>query len=181
MSKKPDAAICDVYGGDFVTFAKQAAPLGYFKAIHHRLADGAEVGTIDEAQALGNDHPCSIWSDTYDPAIWTGNAPAAHKDYVKKLKAFMHPKYGSGWAIMGYSAIVALPDAIKKAGGTNEQKVSKALEGLTLNTLFGKRTINAKTHETEVGECWGEMVKEAAYPFAVMQQPKYINPAPFLK
>src|SRR5712692_8714118 len=31
MAKKPDAVFCDVYGGDFVTFAKQAGPLGYFK------------------------------------------------------------------------------------------------------------------------------------------------------
>ena len=42
-----------VFGGDFVTFAKQAAPLGYFKAVNNRVVDGGEVGTTDEAQALG--------------------------------------------------------------------------------------------------------------------------------
>ena len=45
MGKKPDAVFCDVFGGDFVTFAKQATPLGYFKAINNRLVDGGEVGT----------------------------------------------------------------------------------------------------------------------------------------
>ncbi len=45
MGKKPDAVFCDVFGGDFVTLAKQAAPLGYFKAINNRLVDGGEVGT----------------------------------------------------------------------------------------------------------------------------------------
>ena len=44
MGKKPDAVFCDVFGGDFVTLAKQAAPLGYFKAINNRLVDGGEVG-----------------------------------------------------------------------------------------------------------------------------------------
>ncbi len=72
MSKKPDAVFCDVFGGDFVTFAKQATPLGYFKAIKNRLADGGEVGTVDEALALGPDYPYGIWSDAYDPVIWTG-------------------------------------------------------------------------------------------------------------
>ena len=45
MSKKPDAVFCDVFGGDFVSFVKQATPLGYFKAINNRLVDGGEVGT----------------------------------------------------------------------------------------------------------------------------------------
>src|SRR5271154_6945122 len=79
MAKKPDAVFCDVYGGDFVTFAKQAGPLGYFKAINNRLADAGEVGTTDEAKALGNDYPYGIWSDAYDPVIWPENEPAAHK------------------------------------------------------------------------------------------------------
>src|SRR5271154_6777193 len=70
MGKKPDAVFCDVFGGDFVTFAKQAAPLGYFKAIQNRLIDGGEVGTVDEAEALGADYPYGIWSSAYDPVIW---------------------------------------------------------------------------------------------------------------
>jgi hypothetical protein len=88
MSKKPDAVMCDVFGGDFVTFAKQAGPLGYFKAINNRLVDGGEVGTVDEAQALGADYPYGIISDTYDPVVWAGgNEPPEHKAYEERLKA----------------------------------------------------------------------------------------------
>ncbi len=72
MGKKPDAVYCSLFAGDFVTFAKQATPLGYFKAINNRLVDGAEVGTIDEAQALGDDYPYGIIADAYDPVIWAG-------------------------------------------------------------------------------------------------------------
>jgi branched-chain amino acid transport system substrate-binding protein len=176
MSKKPDAVSCNVFGGDFVTFAKEAEPLGYFKAIKNRMVDGAEVGTVDEAQALGANYPYGIWSATYDPVLpWKGE-PEAHKTFVTHLETAMNNKYGSGWAIQGYSAIVALADAIKKAGSTNSDKVSKALEGLTFETPVGPRTIHAKTHETEMGEFWGEMVKEPAYPFAVMKDPTFINP-----
>ncbi len=53
MSKKPDAVYCSLFAGDFVTVSKQAAPRGYFKAINNRLIDGGEIGTTDEAQALG--------------------------------------------------------------------------------------------------------------------------------
>jgi branched-chain amino acid transport system substrate-binding protein len=161
-----------VFGGDFVTFAKQATPLGYFKAIKSRLVDGGEVGTVDEALALGPDYPYGIWSDAYDSVIWTGNEPAEHKTYVEHLKAFTKSEYGSGWAIMGYMSVQAIVDGIKKAGGTDSEKVAKALLGLTIDAPVGKRTFNPKTHETESGEFWGEMVKEEAYPFAVMKEPR---------
>jgi branched-chain amino acid transport system substrate-binding protein len=179
MAKKPDAVFCDVFGGDFVTFAKQAAPLGYFKAIDNRLVDGGEVGTTDAAQALGKDYPYGIWSDAYDPVIWPENEPAAHKKYIENLKAFTKEKYASGWAIMGYASILALTEGIKKAGSTNSDKVAQAMLGLSFDTPIGKLTFNPKTHETEMGEFWGQMVKDDRYPFAIMKNPKYLSQGPF--
>ena len=174
MGKKPDAVMCDLFAGDFETFSKEATPLGYFKAIDNRLVDGAEVGTVDEAQALGADYPFGIISDAYDPVVWSGDEPPAHTEYIEHLKAFTHSKYGSGWSIMGYEAIEALADGITKAGSTDEQKVANAMLGLTFDTPVGKRTINPKTHETDSGEFWGVMVKEAAYPFAVIKNPEFL-------
>jgi branched-chain amino acid transport system substrate-binding protein len=181
MGKKPDAVMCDVFGGDFVTFAKQAAPLGYFKAINNRLIDGGEVGTVDEAQALGADYPYGITSDSYDPVVWAGGAePAEHKAYEERLKAAMKSDYGSGWAIVGYQSIQALAAGIEKAGGTDSDKVSAAMKGMTFDTPVGKRTFNPKTQETEAGEYWAEMVKDPAYPFAVMKGPTYMDPQPYM-
>ncbi|MBV9562688.1 MAG: ABC transporter substrate-binding protein [Bradyrhizobium sp.] len=178
MGKRPDAVFCDVYGGDFVTLAKQAGPLGYFKAINYRLADGGEVGSVDEARALGADYPFGLWSDAYDPVVWSGDEPPEHKAFVEHLRAFTKDPYGSGWAIMGYSAVEALAAGMKKAGSTDSDKVSKALLGLTFDTPVGKRTFNTATHETDSGEFWGEMVKDEHYPFAIMKEPKYLAQGP---
>lgn len=175
MSKKPDAVYCDVFGGDFVTFAKQAGPLGYFKAIKSRLVDGAEVGTVDEAQALGADYPYGIVSASYDPVIWGEGEPPEHKTFIASLKKAMNNEHGSGWAVMGYMGVAAIADGIKKAGSTDSDKVSKALLGLTFDTPVGKRTIHEKTHETEAGEFWSEMVKDPKFPFAVMKEPVYLD------
>jgi branched-chain amino acid transport system substrate-binding protein len=178
MAKQPQAVFCDVFGGDFVTFAKQAGPLGYFKAINNRLADGGEVGTTDAAQALGADYPYGIWSDAYDPVIWPGNEPAEHKAYIERLKAFTHEQYASGWAIMGYASVLALVEGMKKANSTDSDKVAKALVGLTFDTPIGRLSFN-NNHETEMGEFWGEMVKDPKYPFATMKNPKYLSQGPF--
>src|SRR5215472_9519805 len=177
MGKKADAIYCSLFAGDFVTFTKQGAPRGYFKAIKNRLIDGAEVGTTDEAQALGNDYPYGVISDSYDPVIFTGNEPPEHKKFIDDLKAFTKTKYASGWSIVGYQSIYALADGIKKAGDTKSDDVAKALLGMTFDTPVGKRTFSAKSHETFAPEYWGVMAKEAAYPFAIMQNPELLPPA----
>jgi branched-chain amino acid transport system substrate-binding protein len=175
MGKKPDAVECNVFGGDFVTLAKEAGPLGYFKAIDNRIVDGAEVGTVDEAEALGADYPFGIVSDAYDPVIWGEGEPAEHKVFIENLKKAMNNQYGSGWAVMGYMAVVAISEGVKKAGSTESDKVSKALLGLNFDTPVGKRTIDEKTHETLAGEFWSEMVKDPNSPFAVMKKPVYLD------
>jgi branched-chain amino acid transport system substrate-binding protein len=175
MGKKPDAVECNVFGGDFVTLAKEAGPLGYFKAIDNRIVDGAEVGTVDEAEALGADYPFGIVSDAYDPVIWGEGEPAEHKVFIENLKKAMNNQYGSGWAVMGYMAVVAISEGVKKADSTESDKVSKALLGLSFGTPVGKRTIDEKTHETLAGEFWSEMVKDPNSPFAVMKKPVYLD------
>ena len=177
MGKKPDAVYCSLFAGDFVTFTKEATPRGYFKAIDNRMVDGAEVGTTDEAQALGGDYPYGIISDSYDPVIWGGSEPPAHKKFIEDLAAFTKAKYASGWSIVGYQAIYALADGITKAGDTKSDDVAKALLGMTFDTPVGKRAFSAKSHETFAPEYWGVMVKEAAYPFAVMQNPELLPPS----
>ena len=174
MGKKPDAVYCSLFAGDFVTFVKEATPRGYFKAIHDRLIDPAEVGTTDEAKALGANYPYGIIANTYDPVIWAGHEPAAHKKFIADLKKFTHEKNASGWSIVGYQSIYALADGIKKAGSTDSAAVSKALAGMMWNTPVGERTFSATSHETFAPEYWGKMVKEAAYPFAVMKNPELL-------
>ena len=174
MGKKPDAVYSSVFAGDFVTFTKEATPRGYFKAIKNRLVDGAEVGTPDEAQALGNDYPYGIIGCSYDPVLWKGNEPPAHKAFIENLKKFTHAQYASGWSIVGYQSIYALASGIKKANSTKSDAVAKALPGMKWDTPVGERTFSVKSHETFAPEYWGKMIKEAAYPFAIIENPEVL-------
>ena len=175
MSKKPDAVHVSLFAGDFVTFTKQATPLGYFKAVDNRVVDGAVVGSTDQAQALGNDYPFGIVADAYDPVIWGGaNEPPEHKKFIEDLKQFTHAEYASSWSVMGYQSIYALAEGIKKAGDTKSDDVSKAMLGMTWDTPVGKRSFTVDTHETRTPEYWGVMTKEAAYPFAIIKDPELL-------
>lgn len=173
MGKKPDAVYCSLFAGDFVTFVKQATPLGLFKAVDNRFIDGGEVGTPDEAQALGADYPYGIIANAYDPVIWSGgNEPPEHKKFIEDLKAFTHDKYGSGWSIQGYVMVEALAQGIKKANSTKSDDVSKAMAGMTFDTPVGKRSFSEKSHETFAPEFTGVMTKDPNYPFAVIKDPQ---------
>jgi len=179
MSKHPDAVYCDEFAGDFVSFVKQATPLGYFTAIHNRLAAGGEVGSVDEATALGSAFPFGIWGNSYDPVIWDGpNQPPAEITFDKKVQKELGNQYGSSWAIQGYVIIAALAQGIQKAGTTDEAKVASAMAGMTYQTPLGPRTFNATNHDADAGEYWGEIVQSPNYPIAVIKNPTYYNPEP---
>jgi branched-chain amino acid transport system substrate-binding protein len=179
MSKHPDAVYCDEFAGDFVSFVKQATPLGYFTAIHNRMADGGEVGSVDITSALGSAFPAGIWSDTYDPVIWQGpNQPPAEVAFDQKVQKAMGNQYGSSWSIQGYVSIAAIAEGIRKAGTTDAAKVAAAMQGMTYQTPLGPRTFNATNHDADAGEYWGEMVMTPKYPIAVIKNPVYYNPQP---
>ena len=179
MSKHPDAVYCDEFAGDFVSFVKQATPLGYFTAIHNRMADGGEVGSVDITSALGSAFPAGIWSDTYDPVIWEGpNQPPAEVAFDQKVQKAMGNQYGSSWSIQGYVSIAAIAEGIRKAGSTDAAKVAAAMQGMTYQTPLGPRTFNATNHDADAGEYWGEMVMTPKYPMAVIKNPVYYNPQP---
>src|SRR5712692_7306257 len=79
MGKKPEAVFSALWGGHFLTFAKQAKPLKYFDAINYNFIAGGEGASIESSRTMGADYPVGIWGNAYDAFNWEG-APAAHKD-----------------------------------------------------------------------------------------------------
>jgi len=178
MGKKPEAVFSALWGGHFLTFAKQAKPLKYFDAINYNFMAGGEGASIESARTMGADYPVGIWGNAYDAFNWEG--PAGHKDYVARVKAYTKEEHISSWLVTGYVAMQVLVEAIKKANSTDGDKVSKALLDLTIDTPIGKQTIRAKDHQANRGQLWGKTVMDPKYPFAVMKDILYIDPAPFM-
>ncbi len=179
MGKKPDAVFSSLWGGHFVTFAKQAVPLGYFKSLDNKFIGAGEAGSIESAKAMGPDYPVGIWSNTYDVFEWPAGPPA-HREYITKLKAYTKQEFPSSWPITGYVTMQFLAEGIKKANSVESDKVAKALLDLSVDTPIGKQTLRAKDHQANRGQFWGKMKMDPKYPFAVMEDVTYIDPAPFM-
>jgi branched-chain amino acid transport system substrate-binding protein len=179
LAKKPDAVFSSLWGGHFVTFAKQAVPLGYFKALDGNFLGAGEAGSIESAKAMGADYPVGIWANTYDVFDWP-DGPAAHKEYIARLRAYTRQEYPSSWPITGYVAMQFLAEGIRKANGLDSDKVAKALLDLSIDTPIGRQTLRARDHQANRGQFWGRMKMDSRYPFAVMENVTYIDPAPFM-
>jgi branched-chain amino acid transport system substrate-binding protein len=178
MAKKPDAVFSSLWGGHFVNFAKQAKPLGYFDAVKYNVIAVGEAGSPESTKSMGKDYPVGIWGNSYDAFYW-GETPA-HRDYVARLSKYLKDEYPSSWAIQGYTGMQFLAEAIKKAGATDSDKVSKALLGLTIDTPIGKQTIREKDHQANRGQLYGKTVMDPKYPFPIMKPMEYVDPTKFM-
>jgi branched-chain amino acid transport system substrate-binding protein len=178
LAKKPEAVFSSLWGGHFVTFAKQAKPLGYFDAIKHNLLAGGEGASPESTKSMGADYPVGIWGNSYDAFYW-GETPA-HRDYTARLSKYLKDEYPSSWAVQGYIGMQFLTEAIKKAGSTDSDKVSKALLGLTIDTPIGQQTIREKDHQANRGQLYGKTVMDAKYPFPIMKPITYVDPTKFM-
>ena len=179
LANRPEAVFSSLWGGHFVTFIKQATPLGYFKRINSNFIAGGEAGSIESAKAIGDDYPLGIWGNAYDVFNWE-DGPATHKDFIERLKKYTGQEQPSSWPTVGYIAMQVLVEGIRKANSAKSDDVAKALLGITVDTPIGKQTINPKTHSANRGQFWGKMVKDPRYAFAVMEKPVYVDPTPFL-
>ena len=179
MAKKPEAVFSSLWGGHFVTFAKQAKPLGYFDAIKYNFFGAGEAASPETTKTMGADYPVGIWGNSYDAFYWT-EGPPAHREYVARVSKYLKDEYPSSWAIQGYIGMHALAEAIKKAGSTDSDKVSTALLGLTIDTPHGKLTLRAKDHQANRAQIYGKTVKDPKYPFAIMKPAVYHDPSKFM-
>jgi branched-chain amino acid transport system substrate-binding protein len=179
MGKKPEAVFSSIWGGFFVTYSKQAKALGFFDAIKYNFIGVGEAATPETTKAMGADYPVGIWGNSYDAFYWD-TASAAHRDYTARLSKYLKEEYPSSWSIQGYIGMQFLAEAIKKAGSTDSDKVSKALLGLTVETPVGPLTIREKDHQANRGQLYGHTVKDPKYPFAIMKPATYVDPTKFM-
>jgi len=179
MGKKPDAIFSSLWGGGFVTYAKQAKPVGLFDAVKYNFVAAGEAGSVESAKAMGQDYPYGIWANSYDVFNWD-NGPKSHKDYIARIKAYTKEEVPSSWPLVGYMAMQSLVAAIEKAKSTDSEKVSAAMRGISWDSPIGKQTIRAKDHNANRGQFWGKMQKDAKHPFATMSQIQYVDPLPFM-
>jgi len=130
-SKNPDGVLMVSYAADSVTLMRQAREVG----VKPRMFAGGAAGFAlpdfikDAGSAAENVVSATAW-------IQELRYPGTQKLHVELVKALggAEPSYHAAQA---YAGVIAAADAIRRAGGTDREKVKAALNTTNLQTAFG--------------------------------------------
>jgi branched-chain amino acid transport system substrate-binding protein len=160
MAKKPDAVHSSYFGGDLVAFTKQAAPYGFFEKIPFIALYDLPVFI-----ALGDEAPDGVLA--FGRGCFFMDPNPKMMQFVEKYRKIRRGAYPDSWAVQAYDSVYLIKASVEKAKSVETEKVIKAMEGITLDSLRGKFTIRPLDHMGTVPCYQGVITKDPKYPFKV--------------
>jgi branched-chain amino acid transport system substrate-binding protein len=147
---KPDAVFSSLFAGDLAKFVREGNQRGTFR---NRVVLNLLGGEPEYLDPLKDETP-EGWYVTGYP--WSQIATPEHKRFFDayRKKYDDYPRLGS---VVGYSAVVSAAAAIRKAGGTDSEKLVEAMKGLQVGTPFGRITYRAVDHQSTMGAYVGRL------------------------
>jgi len=171
LDAKPDAIFSSLFAGDLAKFVREGELRGLFK---DRPVFNLLAGEPEYLDPLKDEAPMG-WYVTGYP--WSAIATPEHRRFLEAYQAKFHdyPRQGS---VVGYSAVMSVAAAIRKANSTDADKLVAAMKGLRVDTPFGRITYRAIDHQSTMGAFVGRLaVKDGK---GVMVEWKYANGADYL-
>ncbi len=171
IDSKPDAIFSSLFAGDLTKFVREGELRGLFKDRPVFNLLGGEPEYLDP---LKDEAPAG-WYVTGYP--WSAIATPAHKKFLDAYRARFndYPRQGS---VVGYSVVMTAAAAIRKARSTDTAKLVAAMDGLSVDTPFGKITYRALDHQSTMGAYVGRLaVKDGK---GVMVDWRYADGASYL-
>jgi len=160
MAKKPDAVHGSLFGGDLVSFTKQALPYGFFeKTPFIALYD------LPVLVALGPDAPEGTLG--FGRGCFFMDPNPKMMEFVEKYKKAYQGAYPDSWAVMAYDTLYLYKAAAEKAKTIETEAMIKALEGYALDSLRGKFIIRPLDHMGTVPCYQGTIAKDPKYTFKI--------------
>jgi branched-chain amino acid transport system substrate-binding protein len=151
---KPDAIFNVTFGPDLQKFVREGTTRGIFSDVAVFSLLGGEPEYLDPLKA---EAPVG-WYVTGYP--WDQIKTPEHTKFVEAYRAKWndYPRLGS---VVGYSALKTVAAVVAKAGGTDTDKMVKAMAGLEVETPFGKIFYRDIDHQSTMGAYVGRTaVKE---------------------
>lgn len=149
-SSAPEAIFNATFGSDLVKLVREGNLRGLFK---DRAVISMLTGEPEYLDSLNDETPKG-WIVTGYP--WSSISNPGHAKFVAAYRARYndYPRMGS---LMGYSNILVLAEAIKRAGSTDAQALIAAMKGLTVSTPAGVISFRAIDHQSTMGVYVGRL------------------------
>jgi branched-chain amino acid transport system substrate-binding protein len=150
LDAKPDAIFSSLFATDLAKFVREGELRGLFRDRPVFNLLGGEPEYLDP---LKEEAPAG-WYVTGYP--WDAIATPEHKRFLDAYQAKYkdYPRQGS---IVGYSVVMTAAAAIRKARSTETEKLVAAMQGLIVDTPFGKVSYRALDHQSTMGAFVGRV------------------------
>jgi branched-chain amino acid transport system substrate-binding protein len=150
---KPDAIFSSLFAADLQKFVREGNTRGLFKkvAVFNLLA-----GEPEYLDTLKDETPDGWWVTGYPwNAIHTPEHKRFRDAYQKRWKDY--PRQGS---VVGYTAVIAVAEALKKAKSTDTEKLVEAMKGLEMGSPFGPIVWRPVDHQSTMGAYVGQLARK---------------------
>lgn len=136
----------NVYGGDIITFLRQAQPYDLISQFQVVADPGSEYFV---PQTLKKGTPKGMWTGHHWYHGAYENDPIS-KALYNEIVARTGDKYPQGYTGEAHSAILAIANGIKRAQKTETDALISAMEGMSFDTCKGSRTFRKEDHQAIV-------------------------------
>ena len=160
---KPDVVWSPLWGGDAVTFIRQALPTGLFNEVKFAFPC---AGALEVLVPMGKDmpegvHVSSRYFFTTPDSSLNRNFVKAYYDCYKE-----YPDYMAGET---YAGVYFIKAAVERAGTTDTEAIIKALERepLAWDTPEGWKIMRPEDHSVVEDCLWGQTTYNEKYGFSI--------------
>jgi branched-chain amino acid transport system substrate-binding protein len=152
IAAKPDAIFSSLFAADLQRFVREGNTRGLFKNVAVVNLLGGEPEYLDP---LKGETPEGWWVTGYPwSEIETPEHVRFRSAYEKRWKDY--PRLGS---VVGYTAVHAIAEAVRKAGSAETEKLVEALKGMEMPSPFGTIRWRAIDHQSTMGAYVGQLAK----------------------
>jgi branched-chain amino acid transport system substrate-binding protein len=150
---KPDAIFSSLFAADLQKFVREGNTRGLFK---DRPVFNLIAGEPEYLDTLKDETPPGWWVTGYPwSEIKTPEHTKFRAAYEKRWKDY--PRQGS---VVGYTAVYAVANAIRKAKSADTEKLIEALKGLEMQSPFGTIKWRPIDHQSTMGAYVGQFAKK---------------------
>ncbi|MGN6580646.1 MAG: ABC transporter substrate-binding protein [Bordetella sp.] len=147
LQDKPDALLVLLSGSDLARFAHEGKAQGLLASMAVVAPMAGEPETL---QTLGSDAQAG-WLVSGYPCMPTGDA-----GYMQRFEQRYQARYGAApgsASALGYMALHAIADGLRKAADADPHAVAAAFAGLKLGTPYGLVRFRPIDHQSTLGVC----------------------------
>lgn len=167
LNQQPEALYVSLFGSDWIAFVREAQKRGLFDRM---FVVGILLGEPEYIDPLKTEAPEKMLVTGYP---WYDIDTPAHREFVARYqrKYDTYPRLGS---LVGYVTYLSVFEAVRRAGGTDTEKLVEAFRGLRVETPIGPITFRAADGQSTMGAWVGYTKVDPRRGVGIMVNHKYV-------